>query len=118
MSAVYMLPSLVTDVVVYSVWLSAVLFDVLYTLKAPWWASMMGWNLFALDFCVALAVTPGCLARLDIVNPDSAFFQWFVVGDLLLVSLVLVHRIYLLLRAQEGWNFWGPEREAHDHNDG
>lgn len=105
----YMLPGWVTEGVVELGWCTALLFAVLYTLKAPWWSTSMGWNIFSLDLAVAFALTPGVLKDWFGVNPATEWFQWFIVADLLFVSLIVVHRLVLLLRVQHSWN-WHPAR--------
>jgi hypothetical protein len=95
---------------VVACWLVALLFAVVYSLKAPWWATWMGRNLFFFDVAVAAALTPGVLKYLFGVNPAGAFYAWFLVADLAAVTLLVLHRGYLLLRVQAGWN-WYPLRK-------
>jgi hypothetical protein len=118
----YILPVWVAESCILGGWFTAVLFNVLYTLKAPWWATWMGRNLFFFDLAVAMALTPGTLRYAFGVDIDGEFYQWFVVGDLVLVTALVIHRGYLLLSVQAGWN-WYPlkkimktirRRGAHD----
>lgn len=102
-------------------WLVALLFATLYSLKAPWWATWMGRNLFAFDMAVAAALTPGTLKYLFGVDPAGAFYAWFLVVDLTAVMLLILHRGILLWRVQAGWN-WYPlnkilGRKRHDEPD-
>jgi hypothetical protein len=71
-----------------------------------------------------MALTPGTLKYALNVDIEGEFYQWFVVGDLILVTFLVAHRGYLLLRIQAGWN-WYPlrkiirlikKRGAHDES--
>jgi hypothetical protein len=105
-AASYQLPGWLDHTVVIACWSASVLFAVLYTLKAPWWSSWMGRNLFALDICIAGALTPGLLKYLFDVNPLGAVYAWFEVVDLTAVTVVVLHRTWLLYKANDGWNDW------------
>lgn len=107
----YMLPGWVTEGVVELGWCTALAFALLYTLKAPWWSTAMGRNLFGLDLAVAFALTPGVLKDWFGVDPTAEWFQWFLVADLLFVSFIVAHRGFLLMRVQPGWN-WSARRLA------
>jgi len=103
----------VSDVCVWAVFCSAVTFAILYTLKASWWHSWMGRNLFLMDSCVALAMVPSVAQMAFGVNTDTHGYQWLIVGVIGFVALLIMHRIYMLLRVQSGWTF----RVARDAGD-
>jgi hypothetical protein len=111
----YQLPAWADHTVVICCWGAAVLFAVLYSLKAPWWRSWMGRNLFAFDIAVAGALTPGLLKYLFDVDPASAVYAWFLVADLSAVTLLILHRGFLLWRVQSGWNWRLDEERANGH---
>lgn len=67
----------------------------------------MGQNIFFFDVAVAGALTPGIMKYLFNVNPAGEFYQWFLVGDLIAVAMLVLHRTYLLMKVQDGWN-WNP----------
>jgi hypothetical protein len=102
----YILPAWVSETCILAGWITAMLFAVVYTMKAEWWATWMGRNLFFFDIAVAMALTPGTLKYMFNVNIEGEFYQWFVVGDLILVTLLVAHRGYLLWKVQDGWNDW------------
>lgn len=104
-------PSWVADAAVWATWGTSLLFAVMYTLKAPWWQSPIGWNLFGFDLCVFLLLLPSVIGLGLDVNVDDAFWQWFADASLTAIVLFVLHRVYLLLRAQEGWNFWSREEK-------
>lgn len=108
----YVLPVWVSHLIVVAPFTVAVLFAVLYTLKAPWWRTWMGQNLFFFDVAVAVSLTPAFVQYAFHMNGDSEFFQWLLVADLGLVSLMVVQRIYLLFKEQKGWNWVRAKR--HD----
>jgi len=101
----YFLPSWVSETCILAGWITAMLFATLYTLKAPWWLSQMGRNLFGFDLAVAMALTPGFVKYAFDATITGEFYQWFVVGDLVLVTMLVAHRGFLLLRVQKGWNW-------------
>ena len=105
----YILPSWVSETCILAGWCVAMLFAVVYTLKAPWWETQMGRNLFFFDIAVAMALTPGTLKYIFAVDIEGEFYQWFVVGDLILITFLVAHRGYLLLKVQDGWNDWARE---------
>lgn len=109
-SPAYQLPVWADHTVIISCWGAAVLFAIIYTLKAPWWTTWMGRNLFFFDIAVAGALTPGMLKYFFNVDPLSAMYAWFLVADLTAVTLLILHRGYLLLKVQAGWN-WYPLRK-------
>jgi hypothetical protein len=102
----YVLPSWVSETCIMTGWITAVLFAILYTLKAPWWETQMGRNILGFDIGVAMALTPGFLQDAFGMDSDTEFFQWLVVGDLVIISALIVHRGYLLLKVQRDWNSW------------
>lgn len=105
----YILPSWVSETCIFAGWITAMLFATLYTLKAPWWATQMGRNLFGFDLAVAMALTPGFVKYAFDATITGEFYQWFVVGDLVLVVFLVAHRGFLMLKVQAGWN-WYPAR--------
>lgn len=108
----YHLPVWVTNLALIGPFGAAVLFAILYTAKAPWWQSWMGRNLFFFDIAVAMALTPDFLHVVFGFDDGTKFFQWLIAGDLLLVALLIVQRIYLLFREQQGWNWVRAERNG------
>lgn len=102
----YVIPSWVSETAIIGGWITAMLFALLYTLKAPWWSTQMGRNIIGFDIGVAMALTPGFLQYAFGMNADTEFFQWLVVGDLILISFLVLQRGWLLLKVQPGWNDW------------
>lgn len=100
-------PIWTAEAAVWATWGASALFAVFYSLKAPWWQSPMGWNLFGFDLCLFLLTLPTVIGLGLDVNVDNPFWQWFAVASLTAIALFIVHRVYLLFRAQDGWNFWG-----------
>lgn len=108
----YILPVWASNLAVVAPWCVAVLFAVIYTLKAPWWRTWMGRNLFFFDIAVAVAMTPGFVHAVFGMSEDTEFFQWLLVADLSVVSLLILQRCILLFRVQKGWNWVRAKR--HD----
>ena len=90
----------VSSALVITAWASAVLFDAVYTVLAPWWKTWMGRNLFAFDASIAAVLTPAVLALWFHYSPRSPWYAWLQIGLFAVVPALSLQRTVMLVVVQ------------------
>lgn len=98
----YWLATFGTDIVIPAAFWSATAFICYYTLLAPWWANPVGRMIVFLDFAVMCALFGGILQIEFGVRLSAGSEVRLTAGALLVVSVVVLSRAWLL-GSIHGW---------------
>ena len=80
---------------------TSIAFIAIYTLLAPWWQSMIGRSIVALDAALSLTLLPSVIHHLfGATSAESTFFAWFTLTAFAMVPCVIVWRAVILIRIQ------------------
>lgn len=83
-----------TDFFYNTMFLSSILFIVVYSFIAPWWKHLVGKAMVSIDLLVILTLLPGILRLWFGISVFNSFFDWYRIASLAIGTGTILWRTW------------------------